>query len=494
MAESDSPSSVALTVSPTWYGRALSAFVRAISFGTITVQTHEAPTGPPPSQGFGFASGLAQQPDFSPSVALSTFRSHPWVFAALNAKTRDLSGLPMKAYTVNSEGERQAEVTTHPLLTILERPSPGVSGRQLRKQVQLDLETTGNAFVFVAFYRGTPKEMIRYAPDRVRVIDDPQGRGVAYEIGDVFGGRAYLPLSNPDAVRGGLGGGIVHIRGASWDTGPQGVFGTGAIQPLFATLSADLATTQRQQVSAQRGRPDAIARPASGAILSPTQVAAAADAINRVFTSRDGGVAVVDGSVEVEVLGWSPRDMESAKSTASAREAVMAALGVPPTVLGLSTANYATAQEQSRTYWQGLQGVAADIEDGWSVIGSRCTQPVAIGHDFSSVGALQEDRSARLDRVSRHIGNGIPIAVAYSLEGFKDVRADMIDESAAVGGSSIESDGDRMSDRVTSPDMAAMLESIEQAITIADGLADQDAADDLVRLLEDMRGTVEAAA
>ena len=494
MAETPAPAPVALSVSPTWYGRAVATVARALSFGAITIPTVDAGKAPPPPVGVGFASGVPQSPTYDPARALSVFRAHPWCYAALSAKARDLSGLPLKAYRVNAEGERGEEVESHPLLERLARPSPGVSGRRFRKQLQLDLDTGGNAYILATFYRGAPKELIRWPPDRVRIIEDAQGRPAAYQLGDQWGGPSYLPLSSADAVKNGTGGGVVHIRGATWDTGPTGSFGSGAMEPLDATITADLATTRRQALSAERGRPDAIAKPVSGAIVNPKQVTEAANTLNKVFTSRDGGVAVLDGSFEIEVLGWSPREMETTKTSATTRDAVMAVTGVPPTILGLTTANYATAREQSTTYWRGLQGEAADLEDGWGEIGARCVPPVAVGHDYSGVGPLQEDRSLQLDRVAQHIANGLDPAAAYALEGYPGASgltfaAPPVTEAPGTAQEPAEA-------RAPSPDMATVRDEIQAALDALDGdpdRADLDAAIASLQSVADSLAADEAA-
>jgi len=485
------PAPVALSVSPTWYGRALAAVARALSFGSITIPTVDAQKTPPPPVGVGFASGVPQSPTYDPARALSAFRSHPWVYAALQSKTRDLSSLPIKAYQVNNEAERGDEVQSHPLLARLARPSTGVSGRRFRKQLQLDLETGGNAYIHAVFYRGQPKELIRWPPDRVQIIEDAQGRPAAYQLGDQWGGPAWLPLSHPDAIKNGTGAGIVHIRGATWDTGPTGSFGSGAMEPLDAVISSDLATTRRQALSAERGRPDAIAKPVSGGVVNDRQVAAAANTLNKVFTARDGGVAVLDGSFEIEVLGWSPREMETTKTSAVTREAVMAVTGVPPTILGLATANYATAREQSKTYWQGLQGTAADIEDGWAEVGARCVPPVAIGHDYSGVGALQEDRSLQLDRVAKHIANGLEPAAAYALEGYPGAAGLTFTAPAPVA----EAPGaaqEPAADRTPSPDVATMRDEIQAALDALDGDPDRSDIDAAIASLQSVADSLAA--
>jgi hypothetical protein len=113
------------------------------------------------------------------------------------------------------------------------------------------------------------------------------------------------------------------------------------------------------------------------------------------------------------------------------RDSILAAFGVPPTRVGLPSANYATAQEQSKIYWRQLQGIAALIDDaltelalGWGAY--------RVAHDFSSVDALQESRDARLNRVASWTMLGASPSDAAAYEGFQDAPlSDSTDQAQA---------------------------------------------------------------
>ena len=66
---------------------------------------------------------------------------------------------------------------------------------------------------------------------------------------------------------------------------------------------------------------------------------------------KSGGALVLSGQVSVDMLQLSPRDMEYQASRTYARESISAVLGVPPSILGLPTANYALGRSQAVEYW-----------------------------------------------------------------------------------------------------------------------------------------------
>jgi hypothetical protein len=129
---------------------------------------------------------------------------------------------------------------------------------------------------------------------------------------------------------------------------------------------------------------------------------------------------VIGGSAKVDLPSWNPRDMEFQAVRLMARDAVLAAFHVPPSRVGLPTANYATQAQQMRTYWEALRGDAALIDEQLTCLAVRWGADDSIFHDFSAVEALQDSRDARLKRVSAWVSLGATPAAAAAYEGFDD--------------------------------------------------------------------------
>lgn len=471
---------------PSAWARLTGWFSRALSLGGgVTVPTAAEPDKPIPA-GAAFGVGLSTPPEYDPAGALRAVALSPWYHAAIASKAADLAMLPLRVESMTGEA-----IERHAILDLLANPN-GKRGnlngqsvavrpvvwRELCEQWVVDLETGGNCYGHLLISGALPVGLLWLPPTRVRPIANSLGSiaGYAVDDGSGFGGGANLPCAAPRQS------GIVsaHRFRARYDGTDIG--GMAPTAPLDAVLTADMHATRRSAESSRKGRPDAIAAPPSGSPpLSPMQVAQAQESVNKAFTAQDQGVAVVSGAIEITPLAWSPKEMEEAERSAMSRAAVLAVTGVPPVRVGLETANYATAREQSSQYWRGLCGVASRLEGLLDMIGACYSPPVRVRLDFRGVGPLQEDRGARLERVSVHITNGMSPARAYALEGFTDVAAEDFEASdteQADTGDTSSDDPDGGAVDVAAQDLLDAIETGDDAL-IADAVAAlQSAIDD----------------
>lgn len=374
----------------------------------------EHPTDHSPGRDFAVPYGV--DPTYEPQQSMSAFAAFPWVRACVDAISEDLAGLPV--IVRRGKGSKAERVEDHPVLALLENPSSHTSATLYRRQLVVDLLLTGTAYQLVgSVYRHKmePGSLERLHPQRTKPATNERGRIDAV----IYDGAGEVVRYGADAV--------LISRLPSWEDGPSGLLGTGLIQTLHEELTAELAASKRSAEQAKRGRPDAIAFPdkdKDGAgVWTTQQVKEAAQAINDAWSARHGGVAVLRGGVQVTPLGWSPREMEFGAQRALTRESVLAAFGVPPTRVQLPTANYAQSTDAMRQYWQGLRAKAQVLTDAWTRLarmmpGARPDDVVEL--DFSEVSYLQEDRTARLARVTTHILNGMSPTAAYAYEGFED--------------------------------------------------------------------------
>jgi HK97 family phage portal protein len=369
------------------------------------------PTEHSPGRDFHVPYGV--DPGYEPADSMSAFAAFPWVRACVMAIAEDLSGLPV--VVKRGKGKKAVRVDDHPVIALLDNPNTQTDAQLYRMQLVVDLELTGTKYELMlsaSQRRMDPAALERLHPQRTKPVTNERGKisGFLYDGGG--------ELTTYDA------GAVLYGRLPSWEDDARSLLGTGAIQSLHDELTAELAASKRAAEQAKRGRPDAIAAPAKDDdVWTSAQAEAASKAINDAFTARHGGVAVLRGGVKVEPLGWSPREMEFGAQRTLTRESVLAVFGVPPTRLQLPTANYAQSTDAMRQYWQGLVAKAKRYTDAWTKLarmmpGGRPDDTVEL--DFSGVVYLQEDRTARLARVSTHILNGMSPTAAYAYEGFDD--------------------------------------------------------------------------
>jgi HK97 family phage portal protein len=339
---------------------------------------------------------------------MSAFAAFPWVYACVDAIASDLAGLPLKA--IKGEGADAESVEDHPALLLLRKPSSRISPDLFRRQLVTDYVLTGDGYCLVAG-EGEPQALLRLAPQRVRIIPWTDGQPGSYEY-DSAGSRKLYEYEE-----------MLHFRSPSWEDDPSSLYGTGTIRPLDADLRTEKASVDSAANTATIGRPSGIISPSEdGDRWSAEQIKRMRTAYDKQMGGKSG-VLFLGGSANFQQLAWSPRDLEFVQQRMLTRESVLAVFSVPPTRVGLPSANYATAKEQSRAYWQSLMAKSSMIDAELTRLAHMFpdSENVRIQHDFAAVEALQESRTERVQRVQTWWNMGIGLQDAAALEGFEEI-------------------------------------------------------------------------
>ena len=359
--------------------------------------------------------GVANSSSFSPVASMAAFASFPWVRACVDAICTDLSGLPV--VIIQGEGAQAQQVTVQGLSQLLARPTSRKRRATWERQVVTHLLLSGNAYLLRA--GPDPRRPVSLPvlhPEGIRIIPNDAGEADAYEYRAAGGGMTVYDASV-----------VVHISLTSWENGAQGLYGEGLIRALRNDLEADQAASKLSASQSNQGRPSAIFKPKEP--ITREQQDMVADAYRKIASEKRPSM-VLPADFDVDFPTFTLRDMEFVGQRTYTRDSILAAFGVPPTRVGLPSANYATAQEQSKIYWRQLQGIAALIEDaltelalGWGAY--------RVAHDFSSVDALQESRDSRLNRVASWTMLGASPSAAAAYEGFQDAPLSDSDQAQA---------------------------------------------------------------
>lgn len=380
---------------------------------------------------------------YSPLRALSALAANPWVYAAASMRAGCLAGLPL--VLVRGRGSAARTIDAHPMLDLLAAPHPRITGEEFRRQALIDLDLAGNCFWLIVprDRRGTPDSLVRLHPEFVSVVTDPSAGIVGYRYDAVGVSFCY----GADDV--------VHVRLPSWEADDRTWYGTGAIRALHEDLVTDQAVARYSAGRAQTGRPDVLLSPADEKArwtkdqtreirdnyLRQMGLRPAADTTDEdALGSAHRSVLVVGGPVKVEPVQLNARDEEFAAVRTRAREGLLAALHVPPTLVQLPSANYATAQQEARRFWEALQAVARLFDAAWTRLARRYDAMLFVRHDFAGVESLQESRTERLNRVTTWVLLGAHAADAAAYEGFADAplvqRADAAPATPSVDATS----------------------------------------------------------
>ncbi len=345
---------------------------------------------------------------FSADLSMNAFALHGYTHAGVKRLSQDLAALPLRL--IKGYGDQAVEVMDHPVLDLIRMPSTDTDEFLFREQITIDLVLSGNCYILLLGSSDRPVSMVRLHPEEVRIVTDPQKGLVGY---DIILAVLLLCILLKESYMG---------KNAGYQKGPQALYGTGAIQPLARELDADLNSQKLVSEATAKGRPDVLLSPKEdGDIWNKEVRRQILDQYSGM--QKAGGAMVLSGQVQVDLLQLSPREMEFQASRTMARESISAVLGVPPSVLGLPTANYATARQAAIEYWSNQIKRGKRIGLLFTRIARLWEDDLHFEHDYSEVEALQSVRDAKLLRVEKHIFNGIAPEVAYAAEGLEFPRA-----------------------------------------------------------------------
>lgn len=284
-----------------------------------------APAGPPP---FLVGSGLASR-----ARQLRAYQG--WVFAAVNIIANRVAGMPLRLYSRAPQGPGP-ELTRHPLLDLLARPNPILTGRQFRFTLATHLELTGMAFALVADNAlGRPAELWPLSPaDLIEIVPGPDTRqplgGFRFQGPD----GATVTYSPHE---------ILYFRHPSpWSL----LYGASPLEAMAHAFDIDLAVRVYQRNFFRNS-----ARPE---VVLMTDQRLTEDEARRLLTrwnQKHQGLAhvfeptLLDAGLKVQPLAYSAKDFEFASLAGWTQDNILAAYGVPAGKLGLvKDVNRANAQ------------------------------------------------------------------------------------------------------------------------------------------------------
>lgn len=278
----------------------------------------------------------------------TAWKESEWLRLCLEANAKNIAKL---VFEITGRTGTRA-LAKHPMLELMETPNPWFSTNELIQLTVIMIGLYGECFWLVTERNGDLG-----FPSRIEFIN-PRGMYAVLDSKkfNLLGWRVPLPngeqptIDPLDVIHFKVPNPFNRWRGAS------------PLEAVRVSVSADLSAQKFNLGFFQRG-----AVPAGVLMtdkpLSPTQ---ASDVLAK-FESRHRDShrpALLHSGIAYQETQATQRDMEFEKGRIMNRASIMATYGVPPVEVGLETANYATAREQRRAYWESrLIPLAAFIAD-----------------------------------------------------------------------------------------------------------------------------------
>lgn len=333
-------------------------------------------------------------------------RSNSAVEACVRWIGRTFPEAPVQILQQKADGT-ETPIVEHPLVELLSTPTPFYSGELLWRATLADWASSGNAYWIKIRNRSRGLAQLWWAPQWTMApmwpLDDPSVYISHYEY-SVNGEKQRLAIED-----------VVHFRDGM---DPQNT--RKGLSPIAALareiFSDDEAAAMTAALLKNLGIPGVIIAPESDDVdISKDD----AETIKADFKQRFGGdnrgePMVMPARTKVQVLSWSPEQMNLRELRRIPEERVCAVLGIPPIVVGLGAgldrstfANMAEAREAAYESYilpnQRLFG--ADLKA--QLLGEYGdTKGLRVGFDTRNVRVLQEDETKKWTRVDMAVRGG----------------------------------------------------------------------------------------
>lgn len=243
-------------------------------------------------------------------------------------------------------GRGEKEIVEHPILGLLDRPSPGVGGAAFVEAAVAYYLLSGNSYIeAVGRDRRPPKELWALRPDRMQVIPGPYGlpMGYRYTVNGITKDWEANPLNGA--------GPILHMK----DFHPiDDFYGMSRIEAAAYGIDRHNSASAHNKALLDNG-----ARPSGALVFKPikdgdtlrTAPQNMIDAASKRLNNTHGGPKnagkpfVFNGDVDWLEMGITPKDMDFGESKNDAARDICTALGVPHILIVPGAATYNNIKE-----------------------------------------------------------------------------------------------------------------------------------------------------
>ena len=340
--------------------------------------------------------------DFDMS-GLGNGQSNSAVTACLQVLGVSFSEATLQVMFVDEDGQSQT-IPNHPFANLLRRPNPYMSGDVVQQYIINAMHVSGDAYLMkqknnagelVALYPIMPEQVI------------PKGT-----VNDLITHYEYQVDKGTMEIKP---QDMVHIRlGLDPSNHKKG------FSPLKTVLREIYGDESAGQMAtallANSGVPSMLITPKDDYGLTETE----ADQISRTYQQKVGGKnkgkpLILSGSMNVERLAFSPKDLDIGALRRIPEERVSAVLGVPAILAGLGAglerATYNNTSELREFFTEQKliplwRMVAEELTQQVLLPDYQSNQAVSAEYDFSSVRALQGDEKEMFEKLNVGVQGG----------------------------------------------------------------------------------------
>ena len=338
--------------------------------------------------------------------SLGSLRWTPRNYVALTHDSYERNAIAHRAVRMIAEAaasipwrlyDGRHEIEAHPLLDLLARPNPAMTGTDLVEALVSNLLLFGNAYVEAACVEGRPRELHPLRPDRMSVVAGRNGWPAGYDY--TVAGQTVRFDAGGDGVAP-----LLHMKLFNPLDDHYGLPPLAAAQVALDTHNAAGFWNKALLDNAARPSGALVYAGPDGAHLTDAQFERLRGELEENFSgaANAGRPLLLEGGLDWKAMSLSPKDMDFIEAKAAAAREIALAFGVPPLVLGLpgdnTRANYA---EANLAFWRGtVIPTLARLQKSFAMwLAPAWGQGFRFDYDVDRIDALAADRSAEWARV-----------------------------------------------------------------------------------------------
>ncbi|MFC5587564.1 phage portal protein [Sporosarcina soli] len=320
-----------------------------------------------------------------------SYNKNVWVYACVRAIARAAASIPLEVYEKGKDGEL-IKVENHPLQLLLDKPNEEHPRDDFMEAWVSFLMLSGNGYVEMngPSDNGPPIELWLWRPERVEIV--PGEESIKEIRLNVNGEAIALPYERALHTK------LFHPT--------NDYFGLTPLQIAMRTVDMDNSTTDWNTTLVQNyAAPGGILRAPKDVKISDPERRRITRTIRRLWGGKHnaGKTHLVEGGLEYQAMGLSPKDMDFIDSRRMTREEICAVFGVPPQLVGIQDkSTYNNYKEARQAFHQDtvlptLDKIVSSINHKLAPLyGAR----VVVGYDESKIEALQESANEKYERIS----------------------------------------------------------------------------------------------
>lgn len=342
-----------------------------------------------------FENPWGQPAQFDRATLKNLIQESPWVYRCIQVKQSAIMQTP---FLLKSGRESDAPVieNARDVMDFLNQPNPFMSYQDFINAIVSSLELTGDAYLEWVIEAGKPEAWV-LATDQINPI--PSKR-------NMVSGYRYLGL-NGQAITF-LPDELLRI---TYYNPTDPLHGLPPVKAAERDLISEYFSGNYNNNFFKNG---AVLR---GILEAPGHVTdEEAERFRSKWRSQYNGddnahkIAILMGGWKYNPIGVNPKDMEFLLLRKWAREAILAAMGVPPVLVGVfEYANYANSKEQIKIFWQNTAiPQMKKLEHGISMLLQKLfKREIYFCFDTTEIEALQEEQTAIVNQAIAKVGAGI---------------------------------------------------------------------------------------